>query len=548
MAIIQDMLVRSVVLLSLVSLVFASNACTLCLSTPQQSLVLNTNDAAYEQYELILEYNNLLCNRSFVDIEDLKRCLTRAEQYATDRVRDLHSEAERHHETITIRAESMCQVLAACVTSCCLNQWTPEQVHLSLGSDTDMVVMWTTQSELGTPSVAYWENLSSNSPKETSIEIQFVNATSNTYDSSEWIGHIYTANITGLPSVTSFNYQLCGIAATGYTCFSTIRNFTTPPAPSTAPLTARFTSTSLLPWIPGQTAAIACLFADISTESNGNETSQSLEVLRKNGTIQVVVAAGDLSYADGTVSIWDDYLRMIEPYAAYIPFLTAPGNHENYYDFASYYARFTMPIAASNSPSKQYYSFNYEKIHFVSFSVEESDGSSLLPGAPQRKWLEADLQQANLERDVRPWIILFGHRPFYCSTDSTDCTDVAPKLRELLEDVINQYHVDIVVSGHKHNYERSFPVYQSNPTASDYVNPAAPIYYVCGTGGRDKDSSFLTPEPSWSADRDDKYGYLFASAPDQNSIQLYYLSKSFNVHDSATIQRTTPITNWAFVH
>jgi len=166
----------------------------------------------------------------------------------------------------------------------------------------------------------------------------------------------------------------------------------------------------------------------------------------------------------------------------------------------------------------------------------------------QRKWLENDLQQANLERDVRPWVVLFGHRPFYCSSDSNDCNTVAQDLRDILEDMINEYHIDVVLQAHKHNYERTYPVYQSKETQQNYENPQAPMYYVVGVGGVDKNSDFDLVQPSWSADRDTKYGYLLMSAPNENTLQMVYLSKSFNEHDSATITRTQAISDWTFAH
>ena len=42
----------------------------------------------------------------------------------------------------------------------------------------------------------------------------------------------------------------------------------------------------------------------------------------------------------------------------------------------------------------------------------------------QFDWLLQDLITANQNRDKRPWIIAFGHRPMYCSNnDGDDCTD-----------------------------------------------------------------------------------------------------------------------------
>jgi len=188
-----------------------------------------------------------------------------------------------------------------------------------------------------------------------------------------------------------------------------------------------------------------------------------------------------------------------------------------------------------------------KKIHFVTWSFEEFKGLDLRKhGGKQREWLEADLAQANQERDVRPWIVLFGHRPLYCSSNSHDCKDVAEYIRFLLEDLINEYHVDVVLQAHKHNYERTYPVYKQQQLQDDYTDPLGPMYYVVGTGGREKNSDFNNDQPDWSADRDDTYGYLLLSAPTENALEMVYLSKSFKVHDSATIVRTQPITNWSF--
>ena len=56
------------------------------------------------------------------------------------------------------------------------------------------------------------------------------------------------------------------------------------------------------------------------------------------------------------------------------------------------------------------------------------------------------------------WIILGVHRPFY-SADSREFQPVT-ELTKNLEELINEYKVDIVQNGHQHCYERSWPVYK----------------------------------------------------------------------------------------
>ena len=52
-----------------------------------------------------------------------------------------------------------------------------------------------------------------------------------------------------------------------------------------------------------------------------------------------------------------------------------------------------------------------------------------------------------------------------------------------MEELFHDYAVDVVISGHNHNYERTYPVFKKNPTSTEYNNPAAPVYIVAGTGG-----------------------------------------------------------------
>jgi 3',5'-cyclic AMP phosphodiesterase CpdA len=59
--------------------------------------------------------------------------------------------------------------------------------------------------------------------------------------------------------------------------------------------------------------------------------------------------------------------------------------------------------------------------------------------------------------------------------------------------MFEQYGVDLVLQGHVHNYERTFPLKYnpaspSNPTktssnANDYTDPEGQVFAIVGTGG-----------------------------------------------------------------
>jgi len=429
--------------------------------------------------------------------------------------------------------------------SCCETDFQPEQIHLSIATPSSMLVMWITQNQLVSPAVAFWNT--DESTTNGTISVRSVPATISTYDQSSWNGLIYTANLTNLSNGSVYGYQITGQTPDGPVSVAP-SYFYVGAGSSSEPLVDRnLLELDLVPFVPGETASIIAIFGDAGTGGNAEETAEGLGALATNSSVQVVIHVGDIAYADGDDSVWDDYFRMIDSYSSQVPLMTAAGNHEDYNSFDAYYSRFQMPVSESDSEDRQYYSFNYEKIHFVVWSVEETNGTDLLPGGPQRIWLENDLAQANLERDVRPWVVLYGHRPMYCSSDSKDCSERAPEWRGLIEDLVNDYHVDLIIGAHKHNYERSYPVYQTIPTAYDYENPNAPVYFVTGVGGRDKNSDFDSP-PDWNAHQDDKYGYLLISAADEYSMQMSYISKSFKVHDDATITRTSIPSEWTFFH
>src|SRR5438874_2504239 len=88
------------------------------------------------------------------------------------------------------------------------------------------------------------------------------------------------------------------------------------------------------------------------------------------------------------------------------------------------------------------------------------------------------------------WIIVIYHRPAYTSP-SVHSADIA--LRDLYHPLFEKYHVDLVLQGHNHAYERSYPIeYNSmsplNPimtskNTNNYTNPQGQIFSTVGTGG-----------------------------------------------------------------
>ncbi|CAO3653658.1 unnamed protein product [Mucor hiemalis] len=232
--------------------------------------------------------------------------------------------------------------------------------------------------------------------------------------------------------------------------------------------------------------------------------------LGKTNKYDFVTIAGDQAYnmEDFNGTKGDEYLNFMQDLFAQVPYMGAVGNHEAAYNFSHYKNRFNIvPYAESKTKNSLFYSFNYKSLHLVSFSTE-----IFFTGSPGEvdyavNWLKSDLSKANKDRAERPWIIFLTHHPIYCSGNSSDCTTKAATIKDSIEDILLKYKVDIYMSGHVHNYERTYPVYKNKQTATSYHNAPSLFQIVIGNAGQPEGpTSFTAPYPEWSAVRYGSYG------------------------------------------
>mmetsp|Transcript_20696 Transcript_20696/g.57445 ORF Transcript_20696/g.57445 Transcript_20696/m.57445 type:complete len:389 (-) Transcript_20696:198-1364(-) len=167
----------------------------------------------------------------------------------------------------------------------------------------------------------------------------------------------------------------------------------------------------------------------------------------------------------------DAFMSLIQPISSKVPYMTTPGNHERRQLFKQYKRRFLMPMG---NPEDAWYSWDIGRVHFVSVASEpfvmasqSSDFAQL--AKDQLLWLAKDLGQANRNRRKRPWVVVYGHRPLYCSNKGPgrDCNHNASKVRFALEKIFLIFGVDLYLCGHMHAYERSFPMALGNPIGID---------------------------------------------------------------------------------
>jgi hypothetical protein len=137
--------------------------------------------------------------------------------------------------------------------------------------------------------------------------------------------------------------------------------------------------------------------------------------------------------------------------------------------------------------TKQYYSFDYQNIHFLVMGTEVP----FQTGTPQFNYVKKDLSKAASNPNI-DWIIVALHKMLY-SSPSNIIKEYQTPLSVTYHPLFDKYGVDLVIQGHVHGYERSDPIKYnpssySSPITTDshtnnYVNPEGPIFVTVGTAG-----------------------------------------------------------------
>ncbi|CAL1529697.1 unnamed protein product [Lymnaea stagnalis] len=279
------------------------------------------------------------------------------------------------------------------------------------------------------------------------------------------------------------------------------------------------------------------MFGDLGIHAN---TIPSLINEALSGNYTALFHVGDFGYDlksnDGAIG--DYFMQLIEPVAAYIPYMTCPGNHEiDYGRFSHYSHRFSMPDSEWPIPfDKMWYSMDIGPVHFISYSTEVFFTNNGVSVQKQKDWLNEDLKKANTKRETTPWIVAFGHRPMYCSTNiGDDCSRIDSRVREGLEELFTNWSVDLIIQAHEHNYERLWPLYHGKVSNFSYINPDVPVQIITGAAGSIEGTDHFLPynQPDWSAYRlDNKSLNSYGCLRVVNLTHIFWEQRSINNHTS----------------
>ncbi|MDE1179757.1 metallophosphoesterase family protein [Paraburkholderia sp.] len=366
---------------------------------------------------------------------------------------------------------------------------TPEQVHLTWGADpaSEVVVSWASLAQASNPRVVV------SGPNGTKTTVHGVLRT-------------YTDGLNG-EIVCTYHAHLRDLhAATRYQYDVTADNDSN----AASPFSASFDTAPR-----GRTPFRWTSYGDLATPNTGWVLSspQSRFAVQAVERFQPLfhLLNGDLCYANLNPAhqpdVWRDFGNNNQTSSSNRPWMPCPGNHEVEFHngvqgLTSYLTRYTLPDNGTRFPGR-WYSFRVSSVLFVSLDADDvvyqdaaafvAGPSPLVPAAStgnapippgtsfyirgysngeQTRWLEKTLRHANDDPDI-DWIVVQMHQDALSSSKTGNGSDKG--IREAWLPLFDRYGVDLVLCGHDHDYERSYPVRGCNHHAGTDTTTGARV-------------------------------------------------------------------------
>jgi hypothetical protein len=259
-----------------------------------------------------------------------------------------------------------------------------------------------------------------------------------------------------------------------------------------------------------------------------------------NKNPELVIGLGDNSYRDKA----DCWFEKIAPLDDKMKITI--GNHDDETSslLQQYMSHFNL--------TKQFYSFDYQNVHFTVISTELLMNDS--EAIEQYEFVNADLASAASDPNI-DWLVVYYHKDAYTSPYTTSpngervrTSSIASAiaLRDAYHPLFEKYDVDLVLQAHNHNYERSYPIKYNNANSSapiitdthtnNYSNPEGQIFVTVGTGGADS-HYFLTKE-SYMVTQYKGHGFLSIDVIDNGqTFNATFYSNNEGIKDQFSIRK-----------
>lgn len=219
----------------------------------------------------------------------------------------------------------------------------------------------------------------------------------------------------------------------------------------------------------------------------------------------LMLGLGDYSYESGA----DDKAWFLKMGCLQDKFVGALGNHDAG-DADIYRLLFGHP-----STSNWNFSLNFQDVHILAINTESADF----------QFIENDLKVQS------KWKIVIFHRPVYTSPGGHAPDEAG--IRDKVVPLFDQYNVNLVLQGHNHNYQRSYPLNYGSGNDKPKVVASGTTYIVAGTGG-ESHYDFSDQAYYIAKQFSDTFGVICLSVT-PTSIVGKFVANDLTVRDNFTI-------------
>lgn len=239
-----------------------------------------------------------------------------------------------------------------------------------------------------------------------------------------------------------------------------------------------------------------------TADTDCNSTYDKVLAYEKNLNPDTYVIGGDITY-NGTSCM----RTRLDNAGVKSKTIVAHGNHDTSESGSSTKANDWLSYFGY---ANRWHSHTVDNIRIIVLANNSDDsfGSS----SAQVTFFTNELIAARADPAIK-WVVVIMHKPMFTAGGKHSANEGG--FNSSFGPLINQYHVDLVMSGHNHNTQRTFqisynsssattPTLINNSVSGPYTGGAGFVNMVQGTGGHDSGSALysLSSKPSWQAFQD----------------------------------------------
>ena len=273
-------------------------------------------------------------------------------------------------------------------------------------------------------------------------------------------------------------------------------------------------------------------FVAFGDSGTGSSQQQQVAARLDAAAFDFAMHAGDIAYANSSGTGPASHQTMTDwfftPYRNWLrkrPVFPSMGNHDSRStnaDGRPYRDLYVLSEVGGSGGfpdhAERYYSFDYGPVHVIVLDTEFAflDAARL---DAQLAWAEADLSAT-----TQPWKIALYHRSPY-SAGGENGSEIP--VRNVFGPLFDRHGVQLSISAHEHDYERTVPLRDTQP------DPSGTVYIATGGGGA---PLYPAGTAYWTA-RSASVNHYVKGTADACSLRIDAIDVAGTTFDSVTLNR-----------